>query len=292
MHGVVLIDKHEGVSSHYIVNRLRKIFNTKKIGHAGTLDPAASGLLLCCVGKATKISGYIMGQDKVYTVDVVLGYTSNTYDLEGEIQATQNPLPDRTLIEDALTSFKGEIMQRPPIYCAIKKDGKKLYQYARQGIEVEVPMRRVRIDDIKIQSWEPSTGILKLYIQCSKGTYIRSVAHDLGQDLGCGGYARHIRRLKSGSFDIDRAITLDTLQVDESNRTSKHLVPIKDALTGNAFMIEINEEQAQWIRHGKSIEPFQKYIKGEGLYLFHLKTCEPIALATSEINTLTLKRVF
>lgn len=298
MDGVLLIDKPEGLTSHRVVSILRKKLNIKKIGHAGTLDPAATGLLVCCVGKATKISSLLMGHDKIYTTDVLLGKTSSTYDGEGEISETQCPLPKQNMITQSLENFIGTIKQKPPIYSAIKKDGKKLYEYARAGVDVKIQSRDVTIHNIKLELFDPKQSMLKLWIACEKGTYIRSLAHDLGQILGCGGYAHNIRRLASGEFNTSQALTLQDLDSGSVASIAKKMISIFHALKPNLPLIQVTPEEAQWIRHGKSMDRFETHIntsadlKTKQPILFHTHTHEAIALARLENNFLSLRRVF
>ena len=209
--GVLNIDKPQGMTSHDVVARVRRLTGIRRVGHAGTLDPLATGVLLVCVGPATRIVEYLQRGRKVYETTVRLGQETDTYDADGEIIA-EKPVPDfsRTELERALDAFRGEITQTPPAYSAIKQNGQPLYKLARAGKAVDVPKRQVTIDAIDILSWEKPD--LRLRITCSPGTYIRAIAHDLGQALGVGGHVLQLRRVASGSWRVEDAVTLADLE--------------------------------------------------------------------------------
>lgn len=208
--GVFNIDKPAGLSSHDVVNQVRRLVGIRRVGHAGTLDPLATGVLLVCVGVATRIVEYLQVGRKVYQADLVLGTTTTTYDAEGEVVST-TPLPALTVaeLEAALQPFTGDIWQRPPAFSAVKQGGRPLYALARAGIAVESEPRRVTIHRMEVLDWQPPH--LHLRITCSPGTYIRSLAHDLGQQLGCGAYLHGLRRLASGTWRVEDAVRLDDL---------------------------------------------------------------------------------
>ncbi len=208
--GVLNIDKPQGLTSHDVVARVRRITGIRRVGHAGTLDPLATGVLLVCVGNATRIVEYLQRGQKVYETTVRLGQETTTYDADGDIVA-EKPVPDFSLAEldRALNAFRGEITQTPPAYSAIKQNGQPLYKLARAGKAVDVPQRQVTIHAIDILEWR--NPYLRLRIACSPGTYIRSIAHDLGQVLGVGGHVLTLRRVSSGSWRVEDAVTLDAL---------------------------------------------------------------------------------
>lgn len=214
MKGIINILKPSGMTSHDVVSRLRKIFNMKKIGHTGTLDPNASGVLPICLGKATKISEYILNKDKKYRCEVYFGIKTSTYDSYGEILEF-NPNNDikKEDVKNALKDFKGHIKQTPPIYSALKLNGKKLYEYARENkaINLDIKKREVFIKDIKLISFKENKAIID--VECSKGTYIRTIANDLGQKLNTVSYMSFLLRTKSGKFSLDDAITLEELEL-------------------------------------------------------------------------------
>lgn len=208
---VLLINKPYRWTSFYVIRQLRKICNIKKIGHSGTLDPLATGLLVLCTGKFTKKLNEFIGLDKEYIAEITLGATTPTYDLESEPQNFKsynhiNP----SEIEKVLNTFVGNIQQLPPIHSAIKKDGKPLYESARKGIEVEVEPRNVRIYSIKIL--EITLPKIKIEVHCSSGTYIRSLAFDIGEKLEVGGYLSNLKRTKIGNFSIENAWNMNELE--------------------------------------------------------------------------------
>ncbi len=214
MEGILNIDKPQWLSSHDVVARVRRICGTRRVGHAGTLDPLATGVLLVCVGRATRLSEYLMGQQKTYKATVRLGQTTNTYDAEGDVEE-ERPFVHTSSsdIEDSLNAFRGPIEQLPPIYSAIKVKGQPMYKLARQGKEVERRPRPVTIYKLDLLDWTPP--FLKLHVVCSTGTYIRSLAHDIGQRLGCGGHITELRRTAVGDFAVSDAVSLETLAAYE-----------------------------------------------------------------------------
>jgi tRNA pseudouridine55 synthase len=208
---IIPINKPAGITSHTVVNRLRKFYGIKKIGHAGTLDPFATGVLILLVGReSTKRSDEFMKQDKIYRTKLKLGYISDTYDKDGVIQEYNvQKVPTRSEIESITESFIGEISQIPPMYSAIKINGKKMYELARKGQTIDIPPRLVNIYNIDILDY--TYPYLTLDIACSSGTYIRSLGYDIGMKLGTGAYLEELERRQSGEFNIDNCYTLDTL---------------------------------------------------------------------------------
>lgn len=208
--GILPIDKPQGWTSHDVVARVRRVAGQRQVGHAGTLDPLATGLLVLLLGNATRLSPYVMNSPKIYRAEVVLGVQTNTDDAEGEIvlRGLGTDLP-RARIEKCLASYSGTISQVPPAYAAIRQAGTKLYLLARQGVTVEAAPRDVVIHGIRILYWRPPR--LGLLIHCGPGTYIRSIARDLGTDLGVGGYLHALRRVSSGSFTVSQAQKLADL---------------------------------------------------------------------------------
>src|SRR5690554_2762283 len=182
MNGIININKPEGLTSHDVVNRVRRILKTKKVGHTGTLDPIAKGVLPLTIGRATKISSFIVEKDKEYVVECRLGAKTDSYDLTGNHLATSDKKVTKEEVLDGISSFIGHIDQVPPIYSAIKIGGKKLYEYARENIAVEIPVRKVRVHEIELLDYD--FPLIRLRVLCSKGTYIRSICNDLGDKLG------------------------------------------------------------------------------------------------------------
>ncbi len=228
LEGVLLVDKPVDHTSHDVVARLRGKLKMKRIGHAGTLDPMATGLLVILVGKATRISQYLMSVDKEYAGTVELGKVTNTQDAEGEVLETR-PVPvfSEEQIRAALRSFIGDQYQLPPMFSAIKIDGVPLYKRAREGEEVEREPRFIRVMSYELTRW--ASPELDFVVRCTKGTYVRTLAHDLGQRLGCGAHLKALRRLSSGNLTVKQALTLDQILAMPLPEIEKHLVPPYEA---------------------------------------------------------------
>lgn len=213
MTGIIAINKPQGRSSHFVVAVVRRITKIKKVGHTGTLDPMATGVLPICIGReATKLSQLIMDSDKEYRAVLKLGISTSTQDGEGEIISERNFSGTKEDIENAVESFVGIIYQIPPMYSAVKIDGKKLYQLARKGIEVERKPRKITVNYIKILNTEIENNEVEMLIGCSKGTYIRTLCNDIGEKLGCGGYMKSLVRTKCGGFSLDKCVTLEQFE--------------------------------------------------------------------------------
>ncbi|HET9823238.1 MAG TPA: tRNA pseudouridine(55) synthase TruB [Burkholderiaceae bacterium] len=209
VHGVLLLDKPVGLSSNDALQKARRLLNAEKAGHTGTLDPLASGLLPLCFGAATKFSQVSLDADKRYTATLHLGVTTTTADLEGEEVARRAVAFDRRTLDAVLARFTGPIAQRPPMHSALKHQGRALYEYAREGIEVDRPARDVVIHRLEVLSWLEDRLVLDVH--CSKGTYVRTLAADLGEALGCGAHLAGLRRTGSGALSVDDAVGLDAL---------------------------------------------------------------------------------
>ena len=247
MEGLLNIDKPLEMTSHDVVAQVRRLAQTRRVGHGGTLDPLASGVLVLALGRATRLLEYVMGREKAYRAQVRLGQVTNTYDAEGEIVEEQPVAVTRDEVEQALGAFRGQIEQVPPMYSAIKQKGKPLYELARQGIDVEREARQVTIYELTLEAWEPP--LLTLYVECSTGTYIRSLAHDLGQVLGCGAYLAGLRRLSVGSFELDDAVPLEALT---SENIGEHLQPAERAVA-HLPRLELSQEEAQRLAQGQRV---------------------------------------
>ncbi len=213
--GFLNIYKPVGMTSHDVVAVLRRVTKIKQIGHTGTLDPFAEGVLPICIGKATRLIEYLQ-DDKEYLATVQFGAATNTFDLDGEKVFTSDKKVSRDDIKEGLKSFEGEILQLPPIFSAIKVKGKKLYEYARKGEEVEIQPRKVVIENIELKNFDEELQQAQILLKCSKGTYIRSIANDLGKNLGCGGYLIKLIRTQAGKFRVETSVQLDGIDV-ESN---------------------------------------------------------------------------
>lgn len=222
--GAVLIDKPSGPTSHDVVDAIRRKFGIKKVGHCGTLDPAATGLLIIVLGRGTKLSEKLMGDDKVYEGTIRFGVATSSYDADGDVIETK-PVPPLTLeqLNERASEFIGDQMQTPPMVSAIKKDGVPLYKLARKGVEVEREPRLVHIYNFRFTSYAEPDGEFRL--ACTKGTYVRSIAHDLGQKLGCGAHLSGLRRSASGKFDVADATALDLVLNMTTSELEKKIVP-------------------------------------------------------------------
>lgn len=234
LEGVLLIDKPVGCTSHDVVAQIRKKLKIKKVGHAGTLDPNATGLLIILVGKATKISQYLMSLGKAYEGTMKLGEVTNTYDCEGELMQT-NPVPELTRddVEAVFTQFRGDQYQMPPMFSAKKIDGVPLYKMARKGQEVEREPRFIHISAFTIQRFElPEIGFS---VTCSKGTYIRSLAHDVGQKLGPGAHLAQLRRTATDRFQIEDSVPLDELEAMSLVEIRRKLIPVYQAVPSHVL---------------------------------------------------------
>jgi len=230
--GAILIDKPAGPTSHDVVDAIRRRFGIKKVGHCGTLDPNATGLLIIVVGRGTKLSEKLMGDDKVYEGTIKFGEATNSYDADGEILETR-PVPPLTLdqLNEAAATFVGDQMQTPPMVSAIKIKGVPLYKLARKGIEVEREPRLVHIYNFRFTNYEPPLGQFK--VACTKGTYVRSIAHELGQKLGCGAHLATLRRVTSGKFDVADATKLDDVLKLTPTELEKKVIPFLKLAVGS-----------------------------------------------------------
>jgi tRNA pseudouridine55 synthase len=231
--GAILIDKPAGPTSHDVVDAIRRQFGIKKVGHCGTLDPNATGLLIIVLGRGTKLSEKLMSDDKVYEGVIKLGESTNSYDADGELVASL-PVPPLTLdqLNAAAAEFVGDLMQTPPMVSAVKKDGVPLYKLARKGIEVPREPRLVHVYNFRFSAYQEPMAHFRL--ACTKGTYVRSIAHDLGQKLGCGGHLATLRRVTSGKFDVAQAIPLADVLKLAPRELEKRVVPFLKLAGGGA----------------------------------------------------------
>lgn len=238
------------MTSHDVVAKVRRALGIKKVGHSGTLDPLATGVLVVCVGDATRLSEYAMSTQKVYVARVRLGVETTTYDAEGEIVAQVDAAHITPAdVEAALLPFVGEIDQIPPAYSAIKKGGRKLYELARAGETVELEARRVRIDSLRVTEWDLPDCMLE--VVCGSGTYIRSLAHDIGAALGVGAHLADLRRTRSGTFKIEDAVSLDDL-LNTDNPADSLMPP--DAVLLDAPAIHLTAETLDHVGHGRAFQ--------------------------------------
>ncbi|MCK6499720.1 MAG: tRNA pseudouridine(55) synthase TruB [Nitrospira sp.] len=222
--GAILIDKPAGLTSHDVVDRVRRRFGIKKVGHCGTLDPMATGLLVIVLGRGTKLSDSLMASDKVYSGRIKFGETTDSYDADGELVSSL-PVPPLNLesLNESAASFVGDLMQTPPMVSAVKVKGVPLYKLARKGVEVAREPRLVHIYSFRFSAYQEPFGDFRL--ACTKGTYVRTVAHDLGQKLGCGAHLTALRRLDSGRFSVQDAMPLDDLLALQPSTLSNRVIP-------------------------------------------------------------------
>jgi len=231
--GVLLIDKPSGITSHDVVDRVRRILKMKRVGHAGTLDPNATGLLIILVGKATKLSQFLMGLDKAYEGTICLGVSTTTQDSDGEVlEEKEVPEFTESQITEALASFEGDQYQTPPMYSAKKVDGVPLYKMARKGKTIEREPRFIRVSKFQLDRWE--SPHIEFTVQCSKGTYVRTLAHDIGEKLEVGAHLTELRRTDIERFKIEDSIELEELQEMSPAEINQWLIPPYQAVPGNA----------------------------------------------------------
>ncbi len=275
INGILLLDKPAGISSNAALQRVKRIFQARKAGHTGSLDPLATGMLPICLGQATKISGFLLEADKSYHVLIQLGVTTTTGDAEGDIVQTRSvDVIGNKQIMSVLADFTGEIEQIPPMFSAVKLNGTPLYKLARQGIEVERKSRKVQIHELKLVNL--SGELLEIEVRCSKGTYIRTLAEDIGAQLGCGGYVSTLRRRTVGNFETDRMMTLEMLESvarDGFQELDKHLFSMESALT-HWPDVRLSADVAYFFQQGQAVfspqAPSQGFVRiytGENHFL-------------------------
>ena len=257
MFGFLNVYKPAGKTSHDVVAILRRVTKIKQIGHTGTLDPFAEGVLPICIGKATRLIEYLK-DDKAYIGTVQLGKSTTTYDTEGEVVNESDKIVSQEEIEQSLNKFRGDIEQLPPIYSAIKVNGKKLYDYARNGQEVEIKPRGVNVSKLKILDFDSEKRQLELYIACSKGTYIRSIANDLGETLGVYGHLIKLVRVQAGDFGVNNSIKLEEL--DTKEKVERNLIDPINYLDYPKY--ELNDNELEKVSHGMPIKPVQSIPNG------------------------------
>ncbi len=277
--GFVNIYKPKGMTSHDVVAVLRRLTKIKQIGHTGTLDPFAEGVLPVCIGKATRLIEYLE-DDKEYLATVQFGTATTTYDLEGEVTSTSDKKITKEELLNALEGFRGEISQLPPIYSAIKVKGKKLYEYARKGEDVEIQPRQVTIEKLELKNFNEEKQTAELLIACSKGTYIRSIAHDLGQSVNCGGHLIKLIRTKAGSFTVEKSVPLDNINIETN------LINPLQVL--NLPQIVIDSAAHEKVLHGQQINnPSQC---ADFVILIYNNSISAVGVADK--NKITVKKVF
>jgi tRNA pseudouridine55 synthase len=254
--GVLVVDKPVGLTSHDVVQIIRRGTNIRRAGHTGTLDPRASGVLVILIGPAVRLSEYVSASDKRYQATIRLGVSTDTYDAEGEyIEPIRPTVSVKDITEeqfqDALLQFVGEIKQVPPPYSAVKVQGRKAYEIARSGEEVELEPRTINVYNLDLLEWSPPEAVVDVF--CSSGTYVRSLANDLGKALGCGAHLVGLRRTKNGRFTLRDAVPLRRLQESfTAANWYQYLIPAAEAL-GDWPMIELDADQVELVRHGHRV---------------------------------------
>lgn len=248
--GVLLLDKPAGMTSNAALQTARRLFAAAKAGHTGTLDPMATGLLPLCFGEATKFAGTLLDADKTYLASVRLGVVTTTGDAEGEVLASSTVTVSRQDVLRVLERFIGEIEQVPPMYSALKREGKPLYRLARQGIEVEREARRVTIHTLRLTAWQADR--FDIEVSCSKGTYIRTLATDIGYALGCGAHLAALRRTRIGSLDIADAVALAEIENTPAEARNRLLLP-PDTLLQDLPLASLNEGESERLMRGQSV---------------------------------------
>lgn len=248
--GVLLLDKPTGISSNAALQKARWLFNAEKAGHTGTLDPLATGLLPLCFGEATKFAGELLAADKSYRATLRLGVTTDSADSDGSILLTRPIEVDADKWRVAMADFRGQIDQVPPMHSALKRDGKPLYEYARQGIELPREARRVTIHRLELVSWSGDEAVIE--VDCSKGTYVRTLAADLGEALGCGAHLIALRRTRIADLAVADAISLEQLEALPGPDRDARLSPV-DALLAAVPIVRLNALETERFTHGQGI---------------------------------------
>lgn len=287
LNGIMLIDKPCDWTSHDVVGKLRGILHERRIGHSGTLDPMATGLLVVFVGRATRAVEFAEADSKEYIAGLRLGISTDTQDITGNTLKSSNSLPSKAELEQALSTFKGEISQIPPMYSAIKVGGRKLYELARRGESVERKPRRVTIDKLDIIGENESDYVLD--VVCSKGTYIRTLCNDIGDTLGCGGCMSSLRRVKAGAFSIEKAHTIDEIQAAADNGGLDEIIIPVDRLFSAYPELTVRDTAEKKLRNGNVI----KLAAPNGTYRVYTETGGFLLLGEASDNKLkTIKSFF
>ena len=286
MDGIIVVDKSKEVTSNDVVNKVKRIFK-KKVGHTGTLDPNATGVLPLLLGKGTKFSKYLINHDKKYIATLKLGVKTTTADVEGEIierEDVDENIFDEKYISEVLKCFVGNLIQTPPIYSAIKVKGKKLYEYARNNIEIEIPKRNIEIYSINLIEFNKEDKTIMFEVECSKGTYIRSLCEDIAEKLGTIGYMKELRRTKVGEFCLAEAVTIEELENNKANEIwlKNKIISLEDLLKNNGC-INLKKKEIQKFFNGVKL----KCSNENGIYkIFY----DGIFFGTGVVESKLLKR--
>lgn len=258
MHGIVVLDKALGGSSNHALQQVKRLFDANKAGHTGALDPLATGVLPLCLGEATKVSQFLLDSDKAYRARIKLGVRTDTADSEGEVIATADAgAVTEAQIKSALTQFEGDIEQVPPMYSALKRDGQPLYKLAREGKTVEREPRAITVYSIELADFDPQSQELEIEVDCSKGTYIRTIADDLGQIIGCGAHIIALRRLKAGAFTLADSQSLEELEAAKQaggfTAIDAMLMPMDKAID-TLPAVHLPAYTAQFLKQGQAVQ--------------------------------------
>jgi tRNA pseudouridine55 synthase len=274
---VLLLDKPLGFSSNQALQKVKWLFQAAKAGHTGTLDPLATGLLPLCFGEATKFAHYLTDADKTYIATIKLGVTTNTGDAEGEVLATHSVNVSLAQFAQACAQFVGEISQIPPMYSALKHEGKALYEYARAGVEIERASRLITIHSIQVNSFE--YDVANISVSCSKGTYIRTLAEDIGAVLGCGAHLIGLRRTKTANYSIDQAVTLTQFEAMTLEQRQAALMPMDSAVLHLPAII-LDADSTHYLRQGQAV--WQSGISAKGLLRLYNEQQEFLGLGEQD----------
>lgn len=290
MQGILCLDKPQEMTSFIACACVRRALGVKKTGHAGTLDPMATGVLPILCGGATKALDWLPDHDKRYLVTVRFGAVSDTQDVWGAVEETGKPLPTREALEDALAAFRGEILQTPPMMSAIKKDGVRLYELARKGIEIEREARPVTIHTLELVSFDGDTAVLDC--ACSKGTYMRVIAADLGQMLGCGALMSGLRRTLAAGFSLDDCLTLEQVREKAENGTvGQHILSV-DRVLGCYPSVTVTAPQATRFRNGGALSLDRLHAPIEGVTRVYAPDGRFLGLGKPKEEELAVARLF
>ena len=294
MTGIILLDKPEGITSFGAVARIRRICSEKKCGHTGTLDPMATGVLTVMLGGGTRFIELLPSHDKAYTATFRLGTVTDTLDITGKVLETREVNVTAEQVREKIKDFVGEISQLPPMYSAVSVDGQRLYDLARQGIEVERTPRNVTVFSIDMLSENEQTGEYEISVECSSGTYIRTLISDLGEALGCGAVMTKLRRTKANGFGIENAVTLEQLEAAAENGTLDEIVISVEKALENYPMIKVTAAQAKRFRNGGELD-LQRLKYQRMLGYFRIYDPEDNFIGLGEIgegDSLAVKRVY
>jgi tRNA pseudouridine55 synthase len=279
--GVLLLDKPLGYSSNQALQQVKRLYQAAKAGHTGSLDPLATGLLPVCLGEATKFSHFLLDADKSYRALIQLGSTTTTGDAEGEVlnHAQVNVSP--VLLQETLSRFVGPIEQVPPMYSALKHQGKALYEYARDGQEVARLARMITIFDIKLNNFDQASNRVEIDVVCSKGTYIRTLAEDIGQALGCGAHLAGLRRLTTAHFSLQKAYTLEQLEAMRLDERDEVLLPVESSVQ-DLPSVELDDDSTYYLLQGQSV--WKSGVKINGLFRIYQESGRFLGLGELDVD--------